>query len=248
MRRYLHIGTGNYNAKTARLYTDMALLTCDEELAADVTDLFNSLTGFSRGARYRRIMVAPNGLRERIVELIDRTAERHGPRRPGRIVMQMNALVDAACIRALYAASQAGVEIDLIVRGICRLRPGVPGVSEHIRVRSIVGRFLEHPRVFMFANGRRKDFYIGSADLMPRNLDRRVEVVAPVDDADLTRRIEQVLEIMLKDNVQAWELGEDGEWQRQQPGEGAKPVATHQVLQELALRQGVVTRRPVESE
>jgi polyphosphate kinase len=248
IRRYLHIGTGNYNAKTARLYTDMGLLTCDEELAADVTDLFNSLTGFARGARYRRILVAPNGLRERIIELIDRTAERHGPRRPGRIVMQMNSLVDAACIRALYAASQAGAEIDLIVRGICRLRPGVPGVSENIRVRSIVGRFLEHPRVFMFANGRRKDFYIGSADLMPRNLDRRVEVVAPVDDPDLTRRIEQVLEIMLKDNVQAWELGEDGEWQRQHPAEGADVVATHRVLQELALRQGAVTRRAVESE
>ena len=248
IRRYLHIGTGNYNAKTARLYTDMGLLTCDEELAADVTDLFNSLTGFARGARYRRILVAPNGLRERIIELIDRTAERHGPRRPGRIVMQMNSLVDAACIRALYAASQAGAEIDLIVRGICRLRPGVPGVSENIRVRSIVGRFLEHPRVFMFANGRRKDFYIGSADLMPRNLDRRVEVVAPVDDPDLTRRIEQVLEIMLKDNVQAWELGEDGEWQRQHPAEGAEVVATHRVLQELALRQGAVTRRAVESE
>jgi polyphosphate kinase len=248
IRRYLHIGTGNYNAKTARLYTDMGLLTCDEELAADVTDLFNSLTGFARGARYRRILVAPNGLRERIIELIDRTAERHGPRRPGRIVMQMNSLVDAACIRALYAASQAGTEIDLIVRGICRLRPGVPGVSENIRVRSIVGRFLEHPRVFMFANGRRKDFYIGSADLMPRNLDRRVEVVAPVDDPDLTRRIEQVLEIMLKDNVQAWELGEDGEWQRQHPAEGAEVVATHRVLQEFALRQGAVTRRAVESE
>jgi polyphosphate kinase len=248
IRRYLHIGTGNYNAKTARLYTDMGLLTCDEELAADVTDLFNSLTGFARGARYRRILVAPNGLRERIIELIDRTAERHGPRRPGRIVMQMNSLVDAACIRALYAASQAGAEIDLIVRGICRLRPGVPGVSENIRVRSIVGRFLEHPRVFMFANGRRKDFYIGSADLMPRNLDRRVEVVAPVDDPDLTRRIEQVLEVMLKDNVQAWELGEDGEWQRQHPAAGAEVVATHRVLQELALRQGAVTRRAVESE
>jgi polyphosphate kinase len=248
IRRYLHIGTGNYNAKTARLYTDMGLLTCDEELAADVTDLFNSLTGFARGARYRRILVAPNGLRERIIELIDRTAERHGPRRPGRIVMQMNSLVDAACIRALYAASQAGAEIDLIVRGICRLRPGVPGVSENIRVRSIVGRFLEHPRVFMFANGRRKDFYIGSADLMPRNLDRRVEVVAPVDDPDLTGRIEQVFEIMLKDNVQAWELGEEGEWQRQHPAEGAEEVATHRVLQELALRQGFVTRRAVESE
>jgi polyphosphate kinase len=248
IRRYLHIGTGNYNATTARLYTDMGLLTCDEELAADVTDLFNSLTGFSRGGHYQRIMVAPNGLREQIIELIDRTAERHSQRQPGRIVMQMNALVDADCIRALYAASQAGVEVDLIVRGICRLRPGVPGVSERIRVRSIVGRFLEHPRVFMFANGRRKEFYIGSADLMPRNLDRRVEVVAPVDDADLTRRIEQVLDVMFRDNVQAWELGEDGDWQRLQPGEGDKPVATHKVLQERALRQGIVTSRPVESE
>jgi polyphosphate kinase len=244
IRRYLHIGTGNYNAKTARLYTDIGLLSCDEELAADVTDLFNSLTGFARVARYKRILVAPDSLRERIIELIDRTAERHGPRRPGHIIMQLNSLVDAACIRALYAASQAGVEIDLIVRGICRLRPGVPGVSERIRVRSIVGRFLEHPRVFMFANGKRKDFYIGSADLMPRNLDRRVEVVAPVDDADLTRRLEQVLEIMLKDNVQAWELSEDASWQRRQPGDGEEPIATHQVLQELALRQGQVARRP----
>jgi polyphosphate kinase len=246
IRRYLHIGTGNYNAKTARLYTDMGLLTCNDELAADVTDLFNSLTGFARGARYRRILVAPNGLRENIVGLIEQTAKRHSARRRGRIIMQMNALVDAACIRALYAASQAGVEIDLIVRGICRLRPGVPGVSDRIRVRSIVGRFLEHPRLFMFANGKQKQFYIGSADLMPRNLDLRVEVVTPVDDPDLTARLEQVLGIMLRDNVQAWELGEDGSWQRQQPGEGEKPIATHTVLRELALRQGVEARRQFE--
>jgi polyphosphate kinase len=246
IRSYLHIGTGNYNATTARLYTDMGLLTCNEELAADVTDLFNSLTGFARGTSYRRILVAPDGLRERIVELIERTAKRHSQRRRGRIVMQMNSLVDAACIRALYAASQAGVEIELIVRGICRLRPGVPGVSEHVRVRSIVGRFLEHQRIFMFANGRQKDFYIGSADLMPRNLDLRVEVVTPVDDADLTAHIEQVLDVMLRDNVQAWELGEDGTWQRQQPDEGEKPLATHTVLRELALRQGVETRRQFE--
>jgi polyphosphate kinase len=246
VRRYLHIGTGNYNAKTARLYTDMGLLTCDDELAADVTDLFNSLTGFARGARYRRILVAPNGLRERLVELIEQTARRHSARRRGRIIMQMNALVDAACIRALYAASQAGVEIDLIVRGICRLRPGVPGVSDNIRVRSIVGRFLEHPRVFMFANGKQKQFYIGSADLMPRNLDLRVEVATPVADAELTARLEQVLGIMLRDNVQAWELGEDGTWQRRQPAEGEKPIATHTVLRELALRQGVEARRQLD--
>jgi polyphosphate kinase len=243
IRRYLHIGTGNYNANTARLYTDMGLLTCDDELAADVADLFNSLTGFARGATYRRILVAPDGLRERIIGLVERTARQHSPRRRGRIVMQMNALVDAACIRALYAASQAGVEIDLIVRGICRLRPGVPGVSDNIRVRSIVGRFLEHQRIFVFGNGRQREYYIGSADLMPRNLDLRVEVVTPVDDADLTARLEQVLDVMLRDNVQAWELDEDGSWQRRQPGTDEEPVATHTALRELALRRGVEARR-----
>ena len=144
IRRYVHIGTGNYNAKTARLYTDLGLLSCDEDLGADLTELFNSLTGYARGGKYRKILVAPSFLRQRVVELIDRTAEKHTSRRPGRITMQMNSLVDAECIRALYAASQAGVEIDLVVRGICRLRPGVPGVSDNIRVRSIVGRFLEH--------------------------------------------------------------------------------------------------------
>jgi polyphosphate kinase len=242
IRRYVHIGTGNYNAKTARLYTDLGLLSCDEDLGADLTDLFNSLTGYARGGRYRKIMVAPTSLREQVVELIGRTAERHSARRPGRIVMQMNSLVDAACIRALYAASQAGVQIDLIVRGICRLRPGVPGVSDNIRVRSIVGRFLEHSRIWMFANGRRRDWYIGSADLMPRNLDLRVEVVTPVTDPDLTGRLQEVLDVMLADNVQAWELSEDGGWQRRRPAEGEKPVATHKALCELALRRGVEAR------
>ncbi|HYN16984.1 MAG TPA: polyphosphate kinase 1, partial [Actinomycetes bacterium] len=153
IRRYVHIGTGNYNAKTARLYTDLGLLSCDEDLGADLTELFNSLTGYARGSRYRKILVAPNSLRDQIVKMIGNTAERHSPRRAGRIIMQMNSLVDAACIRALYAASQAGVEIDLIVRGICRLRPGVPGVSDNIRVRSIVGRFLEHSRIWTFSSG-----------------------------------------------------------------------------------------------
>jgi polyphosphate kinase len=244
IRRYLHIGTGNYNAKTARLYSDMGLLSCDEDLAADLTDLFNSLTGYARLDRYRRILVAPHGLRDQLIERIQLTAQRHSSRRPGRIVMQMNSLVDAACIRALYAASQAGVEIDLIVRGICRLRPGVPGVSEHIRVRSIVGRFLEHARVFMFANGRSREYYIGSADLMPRNLDQRVEAVTPVDDPDLTSRLQRILDVMLADNVQAWELGEDGTWSHRQPAEDEEPVATQKVLRELALRQGVEARRP----
>ncbi|HEV8167404.1 MAG TPA: polyphosphate kinase 1, partial [Actinomycetota bacterium] len=151
IRRYVHVGTGNYNAKTARLYTDLGLLSCDEDLGADLTDLFNSLTGYARGGSYRKILLAPGGLREQVIGLIERTAERHSARRPGRIVMQMNSLVDAACIRALYAASRAGVQIDLIVRGICRLRPGVPGVSDNIRVRSILGRFLEHSRIWVFS-------------------------------------------------------------------------------------------------
>jgi polyphosphate kinase len=242
IRRYVHIGTGNYNAKTARLYTDLGLLSCDEDLGADLTDLFNSLTGYARGGRYRKILVAPNGLREQVIGLIQRTAERHSPRRPGRIVMQMNSLVDAACIRALYAASRAGVQIDLVVRGICRLRPGVPGVSDNIRVRSIVGRFLEHSRIWVFSGGRRRDYYIGSADLMPRNLDLRVEVVTPVTDPDLTGRLQEILDVMLADNVQAWELGEDGGWQRRQPAEGEERVATHKALCDLALRRGVEAR------
>jgi polyphosphate kinase len=242
IRRYVHVGTGNYNARTARLYTDLGLLSCDEDLGADLTDLFNSLTGYARGGRYRKILLAPNGLREQVIELIERTAERHSARRPGRIVMQMNSLVDAACIRALYAASRAGVQIDLVVRGICRLRPGVPGVSDNVRVRSIVGRFLEHSRIWVFANGRRRDYYIGSADLMPRNLDLRVEVVTPVTDPDLTGRLQEVLDVMLADNMQAWELSEDGGWQRRQPAEGERRVATHKALCDLALRRGVEAR------
>jgi polyphosphate kinase len=247
IRRYIHIGTGNYNAKTANLYTDLGLLSCDEDLGADLTELFNSLTGYARGGRYRKILVAPAYLREQVVELIERTAERHSARRPGRIVMQMNSLVDAACIRSLYAASQAGVEIDLIVRGICRLRPGVAGVSEHIRVRSIVGRFLEHSRIWMFSNGRQRQYYIGSADLMPRNLDLRVEVVTPVTDPDLTGRLQEVLDVMLADNLQAWELQSDGSWQPRRPSDGEEPVATQRVLRELALRRGVEARSPKRS-
>ncbi len=242
IRRYCHIGTGNYNARTASLYTDIGLLTCNPELASDLTDLFNSLTGYARGNRYRRILVAPGALRERVVELIGEVARRHGPRRPGRIVMQMNSLVDAACIRALYAASRAGVQIDLIVRGICRLRPGVPGVSQSIRVRSIVGRFLEHPRLWMFQNGRQRSYYIGSADLMPRNLDLRVEAVTPVDDPDLVDRLQEILDVMLADNVLAWELGSEGTWQRCRPAEGGRPVSAQRMLRELALRRGVEAR------
>ncbi len=239
IRRYVHIGTGNYNAKTARLYTDLGLLSCDEDLGADLTELFNSLTGYARGGSYRKILVAPSFLRQRVVELIDRTAEKHTSRRPGRITMQMNSLVDAEPASApCTPPPRPGSQIDLVVRGICRLRPQVPGVSDNIRVRSIVGRFLEHSRIWSFANGRRREYYIGSADLMPRNLDLRVECVTPVTDPDLTGRLQEILDVMLADNLQAWELSEDGSWHRRQPAEGERRVATHKRLRELALRRG----------
>jgi polyphosphate kinase len=237
IRRYCHIGTGNYNAKTARLYTDFGLLTCDDELGADLSDLFNSLTGYARQPGYRRLLVAPAGLRDGVIALIQREAELHTKKRPGRIFMQMNSLVDAACIRALYAASQAGVRIDLVVRGICRLRPGVPGVSDRIRVRSIVGRFLEHQRLWRFGNAGSPEYYIGSADLMPRNLDRRVEAFTPVDEPELTRRLDGIIDVLEADNVQAWELRPDGEWERLRPPDGSEPVATHSVLADRALRR-----------
>ncbi|PYP65961.1 MAG: polyphosphate kinase 1, partial [Gemmatimonadetes bacterium] len=189
IRRYVHLGSGNYNSRTARLYTDIGLFTCSRSIAADVTDLFNSLTGYSRQRLYRKLLVAPANMRARVLDLIDREAEHARAGRPARIVAKMNALVDPEVIDALYRASRAGVDIDLIVRGICCLRPGVPGLSEHIRVISIVGRFLEHSRVFYFANGGSEEFYIGSADWMQRNFDRRVEAVTPVEDSTLHVRL-----------------------------------------------------------
>jgi polyphosphate kinase len=244
IRRYAHIGTGNYNARTARLYTDMGMLTSDEELGTDLSKLFNSLTGYARDARYRRALVAPANLRRQLTELIEREAALHAPDRPGRIFMQMNSLVDAPMIRALYAASRAGVRVDLVVRGVCRLRPGVPGVSETITVRSIVGRFLEHQRLFKFGNAGRPEYYLGSADLMPRNLDRRVELVAPVDDPDLTGRLDELIAVLLADNCQAWALESDGGWRELHPGPGDEPVASHEALMELALRRSGGRRTP----
>ena len=184
LRRYVHIGTGNYNPKTARLYVDLGLLTCRPELGADVTDLFNVLTGLSRQRTFRRLLVAPHSLRSRFLDLVDREIGHAAAGRPGRIVLKLNAIVDVAVIEALYRAAQAGVDIDLIVRGACSLQPGLPGVSERIRVRSIIGEFLEHSRIWGFDNGGDREWYIGSADLMDRNLDRRVEAVAPVEDAE----------------------------------------------------------------
>ena len=180
LRRYLHLATGNYNAVTAGIYTDCGLLTCDPEMGADATELFNTLTGYSTQRSYRSLLVAPGSMRERIEELIEREIEHAQAGRGGRLIFKMNALVDDRLIRQLYQASQAGVQIDLIIRGICCLRPGLPGVSENIRVISIVGRFLEHSRIYYFGNGGEPEVYLGSADLMPRNLDRRVEIIFPV--------------------------------------------------------------------
>src|SRR4051794_7551970 len=214
LRRYVHIGTGNYNQKTARQYVDLGLLSCDTDLGADVTDLFNVLTGHSRQTRYRKLMVAPALLRPGLIDLIDGERERHEQFGDGRIVIKCNAIVDPASIAALYHASAAGVPTDLIIRGMCSVRPGVPGESETIRVRSIVGRYLEHSRIFLFGRDDRERFYIGSADLMERNLDRRVEALAPVGDADSQARLRTIIEVMLADDRRAWQLGSDDRWRR----------------------------------
>ena len=217
IRRYVHLGSGNYNSRTARLYSDIGLFTCSRSIAADVTDLFNSLTGYSRQRLYRKLLVAPANMRARLLDLIDREAEHAKAGRGGRIIAKMNALVDPETIESLYRASRAGVEIDLIVRGICCLRPGVPDLSDRIRVVSIVGRFLEHSRLFYFANGGAEEFYIGSADWMPRNFDRRVEAVAPVEDSTLHVRLRSLLRTSLEDNRLAWDLGADGRWTQRTP-------------------------------
>ena len=229
IRRYVHVSTGNYNSKTARLYTDIGLFTCNPQIGADSSDLFNSLTGVSRQKFYRRLIMAPANLRQRTLELIERESAHAKAGRGGRIIAKMNALVDPEVIGALYRASQAGVEIDLIVRGICCLLPGLRGVSDRIRVISIIGRFLEHSRVAFFSNGGNPEYYIGSADWMPRNFDRRVEAMAPIDDVAWHGRLQRVLETCLTDTRQAWELGADGTYRRRTP-DGAPERATHATL------------------
>ena len=213
IRRYLHLGTGNYNPKTAMAYEDVGLLSCDPALGADLTELFNYLTGYSRQTGYRKLLVAPVSMRDRIIDLIER--EMTAPPGTGRITLKMNSLSDPDIIDALYKASSAGVRVELIVRGICCLRAGVAGLSENITVRSIVGRFLEHSRIYRFANGPSgPDLLLGSADLMPRNLDRRVEVLFPVSAPELVGRLEAILDLALADDTEAWELRPDGTWTR----------------------------------
>ena len=245
LRRYVHIGTGNYNSRTARGYVDLGLLTCRPEIGADVTDLFNVLTGLSRQQDFRRLLVAPHSLRARLLELIQREIDHAQAGRPARIIFKLNAIVDPACIEALYAASSAGVEIDLIVRGICSLWPGLPDRSERIRVRSVIGEFLEHSRIFGFANGGQQEWYIGSADLMERNLDRRVEAVVPVDDAEAQARIQSIIDTMLIDDRRSWQLGADAVWRRTEVIDGRPGTFdTFETLKEAAIEAARVAQAP----
>jgi polyphosphate kinase len=245
LRRYVHIGTGNYNPKTARLYTDLGLLTARPEMGADVTDLFNVLTGLSRQRTFRRLLVAPHSLRSGFLDLVARERAHAAAGRPARIVLKLNAIVDRPVIEALYGASQAGVDIDLIVRGACSLHPGLPGVSERIRVRSIIGEFLEHSRIWGFANGGDAEWFIGSADLMDRNLDRRVEAVVPVEDSEARARIDEIVEVMLADDRRSWQLQPDATWVRTEvllgrPG----TVDTFAAMKERAMQSGQLAAMP----
>jgi polyphosphate kinase len=231
IRRYVHLGTGNYNSVTAHLYTDIGLFTADEDIGADATDLFNYLTGYSAKRDYRKLLVAPINMRQRLRELIEREITLHKRNGGGHLIFKMNALVDAEMIGLLYEASQAGVRVDLLVRGICGLRPGVKGVSENIRVISIVGRFLEHSRIFYFRNDGDDQIYVGSADLMPRNLNRRVEVLFPIEEQRLIRFLrDDVLALYLSDNVKAREMHSDGLYTRRERRRGDTPINSQQIL------------------
>jgi len=229
--RYVHLATGNYNAVTAHLYTDIGLFTCDDDVADDVSNLFNYLTGYSEKADYKRLLVAPVNLRARFEELVEREIKHARAGRKAHLIFKMNSLVDPKLIRTLYRASQAGVKVELLVRGICCLRPGLPGVSENIEVTSIVGRFLEHSRVYYFRNGGEEEVYIGSADLMPRNIDHRVEVLTPVRDPAMIRRLrDDVLGAYLKDNVKARQMNSNGVYTRKRPANGRARLNVQELL------------------
>jgi polyphosphate kinase len=233
VRHYMMIGTGNFHAKNARLYEDFGLFTTDREIGQEVANLFNTLTGYGHPARERKVLVAPNSMRGPLIEEIERTVAAHEAGEPVRIAMKMNSLVDQQCIEALYQASQAGVPIDLNVRGICCLLPGVPGVSETISVVSVVGRFLEHSRIYSFHRGDEHVYYIGSADLMPRNLDTRVELLVPVEDPELQLELEDTLERCFADDTNAWTLDSEGAWKRRE----GRTRSVHRELMERTIHQ-----------
>jgi polyphosphate kinase len=227
LRRYAHIGTGNYHPGTARIYSDFGLLTCDELVGQDLTELFNYLTtGYRPKRAYKKLLPAPTHLKKALLARIEREIVAHGRDGAGHVQFKMNALDDVEVARTLYRAARAGVRIDLIVRGVCALRPGLPGVSENIQVRSIVGRFLEHSRIYWFQNGGHEEMYIGSADLMERNLDRRVETLVPIFTPTVhTQVLDQIMVVNLRDTMQSWELGVDGSWRRMPPGD--TPISAH---------------------
>ncbi|HEY5939325.1 MAG TPA: hypothetical protein VIT87_00805, partial [Gemmatimonadales bacterium] len=235
IRRYVHLATGNYNPTTAKLYTDLGLFTASPEFGEDTSELFNLLTGYSQGRRWRKFLVAPLGLREQVVELIDREGRNAEMGQPARIIAKMNGLVEPSVIDALYRAARAGVRIDLVVRGTCCLRPGIPGLSENIRVTSIVDRFLEHSRIFYFENSGAPEVFLGSADWMPRNFFRRIEVMFPVEDPRLKARlIDELLPVVLNDNVKARQLQADGTYTRVTRAEGQEGLRSQAVFQSLA--------------
>ncbi len=233
VRHYVMIGTGNFHAKNARLYEDFGLFTTDKEIGQEVANLFNTLTGYGHPERQRRVLVAPDSMRGPLIEEIEKTIAAHEAGEPARITMKVNSLVDQQCIEALYRASQAGVPIDLNIRGICGLKPGIPGISETIAVVSVVGRFLEHSRIYAFHRGEESSYYIGSADLMPRNLDKRVELLTPVDDPELQAELDDTLERCLADDTFAWTLHADGNWVRR----SGRNRSVHQELMERTLAQ-----------
>ncbi|MDQ3249704.1 MAG: polyphosphate kinase 1, partial [Chloroflexota bacterium] len=223
LRTYYHIGTGNYNPKTAGLYTDLGLFSCDPAIGADLMDLFNHLTGYSRQSEFRKLLVAPVNMRQSFLDLIDIEIAHAVAGRPARIVAKMNGLEDPVLVRKLYEASQAGVAIDLNVRGVCRIRPGLPGISENIRVISIIGRFLEHSRIWYFANNGKPHYFIGSADWMRRNLSNRVEAIVPIENRALCEQLDHILQASLGDYRQAWEMLPDGRYRQRRPEESPSP-------------------------
>jgi polyphosphate kinase len=244
LRRYVHLGTGNYNNATARAYEDFGIFTADEEVAADVADLFNYLTGFGRPAHFRKLLVAPFGLRQRLVEEIRAVADAARAGKKARIRIKVNGLTHVEVIDELYAASEAGARIDLIVRGVCSLRPGIAGLSENIRVRSVLGRFLEHSRLFVFEAGDRSVTFLGSADLMPRNLDHRVEVLLPVEAVGSQSEIAATLDTLLADTAASWELEADGTWRRVRPKKEERPRSAQATLMRRARRRASLERSP----
>jgi polyphosphate kinase len=243
LRTYVHIGTGNYNSKTALLYTDLGFFTANTQITSDVIELFHYLTGRSLKRDYRKLLVAPVNMRDRFLLKIRREIEHARDGKPARIVAKMNQLQDARLIKTLYEASQAGVQIDLIVRGFCCLRPGVPGLSENIRVVSILGRFLEHSRIFYFQNDGNEEYYIGSADWMVRNLDYRVEAITPIEDPVLRATLRDILDTMLSDHGFAWDLGPDGAWTRRRLNDGKPGVNSQERFMARTVRLASKARR-----